>query len=76
MKGTPPFHPRCARVLTQSVERLATQEEKKRGTGSPDLLIKSPAELQRRFCKEFPDVAYQVGKGLGRRNRPFAGDQV
>jgi hypothetical protein len=33
-------------------ERLATSEEKKMGHISPDLLKRSPAELQRRFRKE------------------------
>jgi hypothetical protein len=54
INGGPPFHPRCVHVLTPFVERLATDQEKKRGVISPDLLNKSPAELQRRFRKEFP----------------------
>jgi len=62
INGGPPFHPRCVHVLTPFVERLATDEEKKRGVISPDLLNKSPAELQRRFRKEFPGVARAVGK--------------
>jgi len=41
-------------VLTPFVERLATDEEKQRGIISPDVLNRSPAELQRRFRKEFP----------------------
>ena len=43
-------------------ERLATDEEKKRGVIAPDLLNKSPAELQRRFRKEFPDLARRAAK--------------
>ena len=52
----------CVHVLTPFVERLATDDEKKRGIISPDLLNKSPAELQRRFRKEFPGVARAAGK--------------
>jgi len=44
-------------VLTPFVERLATDEERKRGMISPDLLGRSPSELQRRFRKEFPKRA-------------------
>jgi len=56
INGGPPFHPNCVHVLTPFVERLAIDEEKKRGVVSLDLLNKSPAELQRRFRKEFPDI--------------------
>ena len=61
-------------VLTPFVERLATDDEKKRGVISPNLLNKSPAELQRRFRKEFPGVARRAGrryqgKGQGSRLR-------
>jgi len=49
-------------VLTPFVERLAIDEEKKRGVVSLDLLNKSPAELQRRFRKEFPGIARAAGK--------------
>jgi len=59
--GGPPFHPRCVHVLTPFVERLATEREKERGTISPDLLNKSPAELQRRFRKEFPELIRATG---------------
>jgi hypothetical protein len=70
INGGPPFHPRCVHVLTPFVERLATEEEKKRGIISSDLLNKSPAELQRRFRKEFPGVARAAGKrGLARAAR-------
>ena len=62
INGGPPFHPRCVHVLTPFVERLATDEEKKRGIVSPDLLNRSPAELQRRFRKEFPDIARRAGR--------------
>ena len=71
INGGPPFHPRCVHVLTPFVERLATDEEKKRGIISPDLLNKSPAELQRRFRKEFPGVARAAGKRqLAQAGRP------
>lgn len=50
--GVPPFHLDCVHVLTPSVERLATEEEKA-GIISSDLLSRSPAELQRRFRKDF-----------------------
>jgi len=62
INGGPPWHPNCQHALTPFVERLATDEEKKRGIISPDLLNKSPAELQRRFRKEFPGVARAAGK--------------
>jgi len=55
--GGPPFHPRRVHVLTPFVERLATDEEKRRGVISLHLLNKTPTELQRRFCNEFPDLA-------------------
>ncbi len=66
INGGPPFHPRCVHVLTPFVERLATQDEKKRGIISPESLDKSPAELQRRFRKEFPDLARSAGQQLQR----------
>ena len=47
--GGPPFHPNCVHVLTPFVERLATEQEKERGIISPDLLNKTPAELQQRY---------------------------
>ena len=46
--GGPPFHPRCVHVLTPFVERLATEEEKRRGIIPPEALNRTPAELQRR----------------------------
>ena len=45
--GGPPFHPRCVHVLTPFVERLATEEERKAGIVSPEVLNCTPAELQR-----------------------------
>jgi hypothetical protein len=45
----------------------------KRGIMSPDLLNKSPAELQRRFRKEFPDIARRAGRRAAERKRLFAG---
>lgn len=47
--GGPPFHPRCVHVLTPFVERL---DEEKEGTIAPDLLNRSPAELQRRYRRD------------------------
>ena len=73
INGGPPFHPRCVHVLTPFVERLATNEEKERGVVSPDLLNKSPGELQRRFRKQFPDLARRAGRryqGKERVGRP------
>jgi len=37
----------------REAERLATEEEKKAGVVSPEVLNRTPAELQRRFRKEF-----------------------
>ena len=54
--GGPPFHPRCVHVLTPFVARLATEEEKKEGIAPPEMLNKTPAELQRRYRKEFRDA--------------------
>ena len=52
--GGPPFHPNCVHVLTPFVERLGTEEEKKRGVISPEVLNRTPGELQRRYRKESP----------------------
>jgi len=49
VNGGPPFHPRCVHVLTPFVERLATEEEKRRGIIPPEALNRTPAELQRRY---------------------------
>jgi hypothetical protein len=49
--GGPPFHPNCVHVLTPFVERLATEEETKAGVIPPEMLNRSPAELQRRLGK-------------------------
>jgi hypothetical protein len=62
INGEPPWHPNCVHSLTPFVERLATPEERERGKIAPDLLNKPPAELQRRFRKEFPDLARRAGK--------------
>ena len=69
INGGPPFHPRCVHALTPFVERLGTDEERKRGVISPDLLNKSPAELQRRFRKEFPDLARRAGRRVAEHKR-------
>jgi hypothetical protein len=50
--GGPPFHPRCVHVLTPFVERLATEDEKKAGMISPEVLNKTPAEMQRMYRRE------------------------
>jgi hypothetical protein len=47
--GGPPFHPNCVHVLTPFVERLATEEERKAGVISPEVLSQTPTELQRRY---------------------------
>ena len=48
----PPFQPRCAHAILPFVDRLATDEEKKAGTISPDLLNRPLAELRRRYRQE------------------------
>jgi len=52
--GGPPFHPNCQHTLQPFVIDLATEKEKAAGKIAPDLLDKSPAELQKRFRQEFP----------------------
>jgi len=69
INGGPPFHPRCVHVLTPFVERLATDEENKRGVIAPHLLSNLPGELQRRFRKEFPDIARRAGHRNPGRSR-------
>jgi hypothetical protein len=49
INGGPPFHPRCVHVLTPFVERPATEEERKAGRVQPEVLNRTPAELQRRY---------------------------
>jgi hypothetical protein len=39
-------------VLTPFVERLAMEEERKAGLPDPEVLKRSPPELQRRYGKE------------------------
>ena len=41
-------------MLTPFVERLATEEEKKAGMISPEVLNRTPGELQRRYRKSLP----------------------
>jgi len=50
--GGPPFHPNCVHVLTPFVEQLATEEEKKAGMISPEVLNRTPAELQQQYRRE------------------------
>ena len=50
--GGPLFRPNCLYVLTPFVEHLATEDEKKQGVISPDVLNRTPAELQRRHRQE------------------------
>lgn len=64
--GGPPFHPNCVHVLTPFVEPLATEEELARGRIDPELLDKTPAELQRRFRGEFPARAQAEGRRIRR----------
>jgi len=59
--GGPPFHPNCVHVLTPSVERLATEAERKAGVPEPALLNRTPMELQRRYRAR----AAQQRKGSG-----------
>jgi len=49
-------------VLTPFVENLTTDEEKAAGKIEPELLDKSPAQLQRQFRKDFPERARAEGK--------------
>jgi len=49
INGGPLFHSNCVHVLTPFVERLATVDEKKQGIISPEILNRSPAELQMRY---------------------------
>jgi len=64
------------RVLTPFVdlsagreaERLATEEERKAGLTAPEVLNQSPADLQRRFRKDFLGQARAATKTLIRRN--------
>ncbi len=80
INGGPPFHARCVHVLTPFVDlpagredgRLATEEEKKQGIISPELLNRSPVELQRRFRKEFPDIARRASRRQSERKRLLA----
>jgi len=72
INGAPPFHPNCVHVLTPVAERLATEEERKAGLISPELLHQMPAELQRWFRKESPDIAGRAGRRSVDRKRLFA----
>jgi len=47
-------------VLTPFVERLATQEEKKAGIASPEVLNRTPAELQRRYRNDPPQTDRRI----------------
>jgi len=49
-------------VLTPFVERLATEEEKKRGIISPEVLNRSTAELQQRYRQERRQAAGSIGQ--------------
>jgi hypothetical protein len=62
INGGPPFHPNCAHVLMPFVIALATPEERAAGKIEPDLLNKTPANLQRRFTKQFPERARAAGR--------------
>jgi hypothetical protein len=62
INGGPPFHPNCVHVLTPFVLRLASDEEQTAGAISPELLSRSPADLQQQFRKDFPAKARAEGK--------------
>jgi len=62
--GGPPFHPRCVHVLTPFVEALATPDERGAGESQPGVLYKTPAELQRRFRRDFPARAKAEGRKI------------
>jgi hypothetical protein len=47
--GGPPFHPNCVHVLAPFVERLAAEDKKKQSIVSPEVLNRTPAQLQRRY---------------------------
>ncbi len=64
INGGPPFHPNCVHVLTPFVDTLATDQEKAAGKIEPELLDRSPAQLQRRFRSEFPQRAQAEGKRI------------
>ncbi len=64
INGGPPFHPNCAHVMTPFVISLATPEERAAGIIEPELLNKTPAQLQRRFRKDFPERAQEEGKRI------------
>jgi len=62
--------------MTPFVERLATEEEKKAGLISREVLNRTPGELQRRYRKELPDMARRAG-GPPRGRKPLvAGGQI
>jgi hypothetical protein len=64
INGGPPFHPNCAHVLTPFVLALATPKEQEAGRIEEVLLDQSPAQLQRRFSREFPQQARAEGKRI------------
>jgi hypothetical protein len=49
--------------LTPFVERLATEEEKEAGTMSPEVVCRSPAELQQRDGEEHRQGSGSPGSG-------------
>lgn len=49
INGGPSVHPNCVHVLTPFVERLATEEEREAGVISPEVLNRTPGELQQRY---------------------------
>lgn len=67
INGGPTLHPNCVDVPAPLVdlsagrkaERLATEEEKKAGIVPPEMLNRTPAELQQSYRKEYP----QRGRG-------------
>jgi len=59
------FHPNCRHVLTPFVEQLASPEEIKAGTSTdPTIWGRTPAKMQQRFRRDFPERARAEGKRL------------
>ena len=50
--GGPPSDPNCVHMLTPFVERSATEEERKAGVISPEVLNRMAAEVQGRYRQE------------------------
>ncbi len=55
--GGPPFHHNCRHALKPFVLRFRSPQQLKAGIPDPSILNQSPADLQRRFRVEYPEVA-------------------